>query len=243
VLVDLGQTVRMTYLPATLEGNAALRVLCFDVGPGMGLPDQLAQRLTAGEHRFDPGGRMAVQGRRISELIDHWLSDPYFDRPLPRWHPQGVRPERFLTDALQMAVKSGWSIRDLLCSATHFIAETVSMGLRRHLPDDARVDQIVVTGGGQQNGMLLAEIGHRAGMPLARMGELDIMSGAFDPACIAVLAFFYLDQVPANATAITKADAPRVLGRLTPGTPENWQRLLADSGGIALPARPVRSVL
>ena len=78
--------------------------------------------------------------------------------PLPRWHPRGVRPERFLTDALQLAVESGWSVRDLLCTATHFIAETVALALRKTLPEDAAVDELIVTGGGQHNGMLLREI-------------------------------------------------------------------------------------
>lgn len=240
VLLDLGRTVRMSYLPATMTDNASSRILSFEVGPGTCLLDSLAQRLTGGQHRFDPGGRLAVQGRRIPELIEHWLSDPYFDRPLPRWHPRGVRPERFLTDAVQMAVDSGWSVRDLLCSAAHFIAEAIASALRRRLPQDARIDEIVMTGGGQHNGLLLREIGRLTEVPLVRIDELEIPDEAFGPACIAVLAQLYLDQTPANATAITKAEIPRLLGRLTPGSPQNWQRLLQTSVGSSPAVRPLR---
>ena len=243
VLLDLGRTVRMSYLPATTVDNAASRILSFDVGPGTWLLDSLAERLTAGQHRHDPGGRLAVQGRRISELVDHWLADPYFDRPLPRWHPVGVRPERFLTDALQMAVDSDWSVRDLLCTATHFVAETVSLALRRRVPEDARIDEIVITGGGQHNGLLLREIARLAEVPLVRIGELSVPSEAVGPASIALLALLYLDQVPANQTAITKAGVPRLLGRLTPGSPQNWQRLLAVSAGSSPAMRPLRSAM
>ena len=101
---------------------------------------------------------MAVQGRKIPELVDRWLDDPYFNRPLPRWHPRGVPPDRFLGDALQVAVDSGWTVRDLLCSATHFVAEMVVRTFQHSLPKETRIDEIVVTGGGQQNGMLLREI-------------------------------------------------------------------------------------
>ncbi len=243
VLLNLGQTVRMTYLPPAAEEKAASRILSFDVGPGMRLLDRLVERLTGGSHRFDPGGRMAVQGRRIGELIDHWLADPYFNRPLPRWDPRGVRPERFLTDALQMAVDSGWSVRDLLCSATHFIAETVSLALRRRLPEDARIDEIVVTGGGRHNGMLLREIGHRCQLPLERIGESDIPAPALDPAGIAVLALLHLYLVPDNPTAVTKANTPRLLGRLTPGSPQSWQRLLSAAAGSSVKVRPLRSAV
>ena len=170
---------------------------------------------------------MAVQGRHIPELIEHWLKDPYFERPLPRWHPRGVQPERFLTDALQMAVDSGWSVRDLLCSATRLVAETIALAMRKRLPEDARVDEILVTGGGQHNGMLLREIGRAIEMPLVRIGELGIPVETLGPSCIAGLALLHLDRVPANPTAITGASVPRALGRLTPGSPRNWKRLLS----------------
>ena len=243
VLLDLGSTVRMSYLPCTMADQPVSRILSFDVGPGMRLLDLLAQRLTSGQHRFDPGGRLAVQGHRIDALIEHWLANPYFDRPLPRWHPWGVRPERFLTDGVQMAVEHDWSVRDLLCSAVHFIAETIAITLRRRLPEDARVDEVLVTGGGRRNGMLLREIARTVEVPLARIDSSGIPGQAFGPACIAVLAHFYLDQVPGNATSITGTEVPRLLGRLTPGSPQNWQRLLQMTAGSSPAIRPLRSAL
>lgn len=244
VLLDLGQTSRITYLPAGAIPNACARVLAFEVGPGTRLLDALAQRLTAGQHRFDPGGRMAAQGRRIPELLEHWLRDPYFERPLPRWHPRGVRPERFLMDSLQMAVGAGWSVRDLLCTATHFIADAVALAIRRRLPDDVPIAEIVVTGGGQQNGMLLREIATRLPrLPMVPVGELGISAEAFGPATVAVLAALHLEQTPGTSPAITGAEVPRVLGRLTPGSALHWQQLLGAIGGSRTAVRPLRSAL
>ena len=146
--------------------------------------DLLAYRLSTGEHAFDPGGRMAAQGRRLGPLVDRWLLDPCLHAPLPRWHPRGVRPERFLTEALQLAVESGWTVRDLLCTATHFIAETVALALRKTLPDDAPLDEVIVTGGGQHNGMLLREMGLAAEVPLLRIDENSLTSESLGPACV-----------------------------------------------------------
>jgi len=244
VLLDLGQTARITYLPAMSLINAASRVLAFEVGPGMRLLDSLTQRLTAGQHKFDPGGRMAVQGRKIPELVEHWLRDPYFERPLPRWSPRGVRPERFLMDAMQMAVDAGWSVRDLLCTATHFVAEAVSTSIRRRLPDDQPIDQLVVTGGGQHNGMLLREIAARLPrLPIVRLSDLGIASEGFGAATIGMLAALQLDQTPGNSAAITGADMPRVLGRLTPGSPQHWQQFLTAIAGSPTAVRPLRSAI
>jgi anhydro-N-acetylmuramic acid kinase len=227
VLLDLGRTVRMTYLPGGRDD--ASRIRSFQVGPGMQMLDQLTHRLTSGEHDFDPGGRMAVQGRRIQRLQEDWLSDPYFGRPLPRWQPLGVRPERFLLEAVQRAADAGWSVRDLLCTATHFIAETIALAMRRCLPSDSAVDEIVLTGGGQHNGMLLQEIAARLPhIPITRLGQFGHCGQGLDPACIALLALLHLDQVPANLPAVTGTRIPRVLGRLTPGSPQNWQRLVGD---------------
>ena len=180
----------------------------------MRLLDVLARQLTGGEHPFDPGGRLAVQGTKIAELLEHWLADPWFDRPLPRWHPHGVRPERFLNDAIRMAVEADWSVRDLLCTATHLIAESVVRAIARRLPEQTprrpdRPDRRrpAKRHVAAQDGRATAgddvdadrRIGHRR-------------PSAWGRHAIAVLAFCHLDQVPANPTAVTGAEIPRVLG-------------------------------
>jgi anhydro-N-acetylmuramic acid kinase len=242
-LVDLGRTLRLTYLPADRGPDPASRILAFDVGPGLRLLDQLAQRLTGGEHRFDPGGSLAVQGRRIAELADHWLADPSFRTPLPRWNPHGVRPERFLLGAIQQAVDHGWSIRDMLCTATHFLADSIAQAVTRRLAEDRPIDELVLTGGGQHNGMLLREIGVRLPqLPLRRLVQFGPSGEMFDAAAVAVLTLLHLDQHPANLPSVTGAESPRVLGRLTPATPLSWQRLL-HSLPAGLPSPPLRKAV
>lgn len=227
VFLDLGRTVRITYVPA-FEPRASNRVLSFDVGPGTSLLDRLAEQLTFGEHTFDPGGKLAVQGRQIPDLVEHWLKDPYFKRPLPRWHPLGCRHEQELTETVRMAIDAGWSVRDLLCTACHFIAETVVRAIRERLPSDA-AEEILLSGGGQQNGMLLRGLASRlAGWRMTRTVDLGLPDAAIDPAAAALLALLHIDHTPANPMSLTGASSPRVLGRLTPGSPSRWHRLLSE---------------
>jgi anhydro-N-acetylmuramic acid kinase len=185
-----------------------------------------------------------VQGSQIPELIEHWANDPYFKTPLPRWNPHGVRPERFLTDSLTMAVESGWSVRDLLCTATHFLAEIIARTITRRLPEDALFDEMLLSGGGQQNGMLLREIAVRLpGLPLKRIAEFGVSGEMLGPTSVAVLALLHMDQVPANPPAVTGTETSRVLGRLTPGSPQSWQRMLEALSSSRPAVQPLRSVL
>ena len=142
-----------------------------------------------------------------------------------------------------MAVASGWSVRDLLCTATHFLAETVSLALRKNLPSETAVDEIIVTGGGQHNGMLLHELGRLTAVPLLPIAQTAVTSEALGPASVALLAMLYLDSIPGNLPAITGAETPRILGRLTPGSPQNWQRFLQSYAGAAPAVRPLRSAI
>jgi len=244
LLVDLGRTTRMSFLPAEACPSAPSRIASLDVGPGTWLLDELAAKLTGGRHRFDLGGRFAVQGRRLAALLDHWLADSTFSRTSPRWHPRGVRPERFLNEAVRMAVDANWSVQDILCTATHLIAEATARAACERLADDLPIDRILVTGGGRHNGMLLAEITARLpNVSFTPIGELGITDEALAPASAALLALFHLDQVPGNISSVTGAQIPRVLGRLTPGSPQNWQRLVNQMAGAQPTLRPLRSAL
>ncbi len=243
VLIDLGRTVRMSYLPAASADRAETKVLSFEIGPGMALIDALAARLSGGEHVFDQGGHLAVQGRCIPELLEHWLRDPHFGVPPPRWHPHGVQIERFLGDALQFAVTKNWPIRDLLCTATCLVAEMTAQAIHRWTPEAAPVDEILVTGGGQQNGFLLRELARHTQLPLIRLAELQLPEQGFQAACAGVLALLYIDQTPASQTAISKTATPRFLGRLTPGSPQSWKRLLEACAESGQRIRPLRSAM
>ncbi len=232
LLLDLGRTTRLTYLPPAALPRAAGSILSFDVGPGTVLTDRLARQLTNGQYPYDPGGSLAVQGRKIPDLIDHWLSAPYFQEPPPRWYPLGVKPEAELNESIRMAVASGWSVRDLLCTATHFIAESVALAIERHVPRDPPIDEVLLSGGGQANGMLLREIASRVAdkggyQPIyTRCAGMGYSDDVLEGVCAALLALLHLEQVPANHPGTTGAQTPRVLGRLTPGSPQSWRRLV-----------------
>jgi anhydro-N-acetylmuramic acid kinase len=128
-----------------------------------------------------------------------------------------------------MAVDSNWSVRDLLCTGTHFIAESIRRAADSFLPKTPAIDELILTGGGQRNGLLLREIAARfPSVRLRQLRDLNFADEALDAASVALLARFYVDQVPASTPSISGAQTPRILGRLTPGDPAVWQRLVRE---------------
>ena len=125
-------------------------------------------------------------------------------------------------------------MRDLLCTSAYLVAEATCRAIARRMPTDPPIDELVVTGGGQHHGLLMKQLAERlAPLPILREADLGLPLHARDGAVAATLALLHLDETPACPTAITGAQTPRVLGRLTPGSPQAWQRMLQ---GIALRA-------
>lgn len=226
VVIDLGRTARLAYLPAECRGDPLGQIRASEAGPGTALLDALTVRLSGGQQSFDPGGRLAVQGRHIPELLDHWMRDSYFDRPLPRWHPRGVRPERFLNEPLQWAIGRGWSIRDMLCTATHFVAAAVAKAIAKLAPMHDHPFEIIAVGGGQNNGLLLREIAARTQSAVTPVSQRLLRAEAIDAVCAALLALCRIDDLPAGLPACTGAAAPVVLGSIQPESSAAWRRLV-----------------
>lgn len=229
VLVDLGRTTRLTYLPASSEGSGAARVMALEVGPGTQLLDRLTYELTDGQNAIDHGGRFAVQGRSLPPLIEHWLQSPELTSTQLAWQPDGVPVEGFFDEAIRLGVASNWSICDLLCSANSLIAELAARLIRSKIPKIPPLGELLVTGGGKKNGLLLCELAARLPeLELTPITVLGIRPELLDATCAAMLALLHLLQSPASGTMITGSSAPRVLGRLTPGSPHNWQRAVKE---------------
>ena len=120
----------------------------------------------------------------------------------------------------------------MLCTANHLIAREIAETIRHRLPVSPAVDEVVLSGGGQQNGLLVHLLAEQLpGVPLVTDAELGIPQNMRGAAVAAVLALWHLDQTPGCPTAITGARTPRVLGRLTPGAPQAWQRVLRELVG------------
>ena len=227
VLVDVDHMTRVLYLPASVMASDADRVIATDAGPGTALFERLLKALNPDHTGNASDGRIAVQGHVVPELLDQLMAAPYFDTPPPRWDPDGAMSSWFVEQLLAANHVDNCTTADLLCTATHLIAEAIVRCLNQHIPPTPTISSVVVTGSGAVNGLLVNELQRRLGdVPLQTLGDIGFPADTLDALSTAVLTLLHVDQVPATHTFTTGIAVPRVLGRLTPGSPSVWQRLL-----------------
>jgi anhydro-N-acetylmuramic acid kinase len=231
VLVHLGSLASIVYLPPDPRPR---QVLGFHAGPCSILLDSLMRHLTGGRESFDSGGRHAVQGRCLDSLLQNWLAHPALQKKPPRNVPLSAFGDDFARQAVQQAKEAQGGLHDVLCTATHFVAHAVAQAIERFAPQ--RPARILLSGGAVRNGLLWKVLEQRLpGIPLQRIDQYGIPSGARKSIAFAGLAALTLDGVPANLTTATGASGSRLLGSITPGSPSNWARCLSWMNAMAAP--------
>jgi anhydro-N-acetylmuramic acid kinase len=236
-LVHLGGLARVVYLPA---GCRLHQVLGWEAGPCNGLLDTLMRQITSGRESYDPGGKHAVQGRCLEPLLKRWLSHPYLQRRPPKSIARHSFGEEFAQQALQHARQMGCTIHDLLCTATHFVAQGITTSLRHFLPAGELPGRVLLSGGGVRNGLLWHLLEQQlGGVPLDRTDRFGVPAESRKALTFGLLAALTIDGVAANVPSATGAAGSRLLGSLTPGSAANWGRCLA---WMAAQAAPVQAV-
>lgn len=226
LLIHLGRSLQITLV----TGSAVPKqLLCFDVGPCCDFLDLLAAELSQGRLPFDPSGHFAVQGRVSPELISKWLSHPFLLRPPPK-SLVGDEFGRDLVEAsLTFAREKHLTARDVLCSANHFVAQNLLEAIRRFLPPARRIDEVWASGGGSWNGFLWKLLQDRLDpAPVLRTDDSGIPSEARSAIHVALLSYLTMENLAGNVPMISGARFDRVLGQITPGSPENWDRWVCN---------------
>lgn len=222
LLLHLGPTLLVTLLPPAERPS---KILCFDAGPCCAFLDGLVCELSQNKVAFDPSGHFAVQGRISEELVNKWMSHPFLLRPPPKFLGSRDFDTSFRQASLAFAREHRLSARDVLCSANQFVVRVLRDALRRFLPSGFTVDEAWVSGGGTRNGFLWKLLRDGlAPLPVARTDEAGIPSEARPAIHAALLAYFTMENLPGNLPALSGAAAARILGQITPGSPENWDR-------------------
>jgi anhydro-N-acetylmuramic acid kinase len=121
-----------------------------------------------------------------------------------------------------------WSLHDLLCTATHFVARGISGAVKRFQPAERPGQRVLLSGGGVRNGFLWHLLAQQfAGLSLARTDSAGVPADKRKAIAFAMLAALTVDGVPANVSSATGASGARLLGSLTPGSSANWSRCVA----------------
>jgi anhydro-N-acetylmuramic acid kinase len=212
IALNLGGISNVTWMPAGAKRDD---VIAFDVGPANSLIDGVIQLATRGAERMDVDGQRALRGAIDAALLGELLDDDFL-RAAP---PKSTGRERYgLAEAEALVAR--WRDRpldDLVATLLAFSAEAVGHACREHLTG-ARVDRVVVGGGGARNPAFLTAL--RAAVPGAVVEPFDaqgVPAGAAEAIAFSLLGRNALLGLPNHLPRTTGAAAERVLGEIVPG--------------------------
>jgi anhydro-N-acetylmuramic acid kinase len=215
IALNIGGIANLTVIPA---GGQVEEVFGFDTGPGNIVMDGLVRHFTRGRQSYDDRGRLAAQGKVIERLLVDLLRLTFLERQPPKSAGREQFGGAFLE--CHFLCRRGASFEDLLRTANELTARSIAEALRRfvfpRLPLHAGRDLLVVSGGGAHNRLLLARLAEFLPQLDARLSdEYGLPADAKEAMAFAVLADRTMHGLPGNLPAVTGAQRPVVLGKVS----------------------------
>lgn len=213
VSLNLGGIANITVLP---RGCKPQQVFAFDTGPANMLIDALVSHFTRGRVRFDKNAQLAEQGRSNPALLNELLRDPYLKLAPPKSTGREYYGHAYLKKILALGRRYRAKPNDLIRAATIFTALSVVDGLNRFVQPKTKVQQLIVSGGGARNPLILAQLSAALpGIEVLPSSRLDIPEDAKEAFAFALLAYETFHQRPSNLPSATGARDPAILGKIS----------------------------
>jgi len=212
VALNIGGIANLTAIPA---GARPGDVFAFDTGPGNMVIDALAARMTAGRLRYDRGARIARRGLMVPGLLAELLKDPFFARKPPKSAGREEFGAAFVARAMRWAERNRVRPEDVLHTATVLTPVTIVKAVRRWVAPRMRVDDLIVSGGGAHNPMVMERLrAGLSGVTIVPSSAFGVPEDAKEAFAFAVLAYETCHGRPANLPGATGARQSVVLGKL-----------------------------
>ncbi len=214
IALNIGGIANITALPA---GAGPGEVMAFDTGPGNALLDLAAYHFSGGKKTYDVDGAMALGGRVQAPLLQALEKHPFLRKTPPKSADKDDFGPLFLDGIL--ARFQSLASPDVMATLAAFTVRSVATAILEFCVQRARYEEIIVSGGGAKNPLLME--GLQEAFPMLTISASDdygIPSGAKEAVLMAVLADATLHGWPSNVPAATGAKASVILGDITPGT-------------------------
>jgi anhydro-N-acetylmuramic acid kinase len=152
VSLNLGGIANVTVIPAAAKPQD---VFAFDTGPANILIDALVSHFTKGRQRYDKDGAFAKRGQISRELMRTLLRDPYLRQRPPKSTGREYFGGEYVEELIALGHRYRLSPNDLICTTTMFSAVSVIDALHRFVFPKHKISEIIVSGGGAQNPLIL----------------------------------------------------------------------------------------
>jgi anhydro-N-acetylmuramic acid kinase len=208
LVVNFGGICNITYVTKRVED-----VRAYDVGPGMMLSDAFAIQATRGRLAYDRNGALSRGGRIIGDLVAEIAAHPFVRRRPPKSTGREDFGLHFFEPLLRRYRRA--AVADVARSLLAATAHVLRMAVERDSKIDARVCEVVLSGGGGRNPTLVDEVRARFPAVVVRVAE----EGVFAPehheaAAVALIAARTLRGLPSSLPAVTGATRAMILGHV-----------------------------
>ena len=213
VSLNLGGIANITVIPANAKPS---QVFAFDAGPANMLIDALVQHFTHGRQHFDKGARFAQSGRSIPALLNELMKDPYLKLAPPKSTGREYYGRTYIEKVLALGRRHHAKPADLVRATTVFTALSVVDALHRFVLRKNKIHQLIVSGGGARNPLILAQLS--AVLPdieVLPSSHLGVPEDAKEAFAFALLAYETFHQRPSNLPSATGARGPAILGKIS----------------------------
>jgi anhydro-N-acetylmuramic acid kinase len=213
--LNIGGIANVTVIPA---GARPQDVFAFDTGPGNMIVDALVESFTRGRQRYDRDARMALRGQMIPTLLNKMMREPYLRKAPPKTAGREQFGHAYAETIIAWGKRHRARPEDLVRTATLFTSLSIVEAFRRFISPRARVDELIVAGGGARNPLMIAQLA--AGLPGIEMTPADrfgVRAEAKEAFAFAVLAYEAYHGRANNLPSATGARHAAVLGKLVHG--------------------------
>ncbi len=214
---NIGGIGNVTFLPpaSNSQGDAPQQPFAFDTGPGNMLIDDAASRATHGAWTFDRDGALAARGHIDETLLAELMRGPYLKQAPPKTTGRELFGAQFGARVWEKAHARGLRDEDAIATLTAFTARSIAQAYHDFLPMPP--DQVIVSGGGAHNPVLMAMLRDQlAPAQVLCSDDLGLSSEAKEAIAFAALAYETWFGRPGNLATATGARHPVVLGSITP---------------------------
>ncbi|MEM9772369.1 MAG: anhydro-N-acetylmuramic acid kinase [Cyanobacteria bacterium P01_D01_bin.73] len=213
---NIGGMGNVTYLPARERYSSLAEweqaIAGWDTGPGNVLIDLAMQHFTNGEQTYDAGGNLARSGMPCIDLVELWLSDPFFRIPPPKSTGRELFGRDYLQQCFSDAAQFELQPADMVATLTDFTAATIAQNYREFLPE--MPDQVFLCGGGSKNPYLCDRIRRRLGsVPVGNTDAVRLNADYKEAIAFAILAYWHWHNIPGNIPSVTGASHAIPLGQ------------------------------
>jgi anhydro-N-acetylmuramic acid kinase len=202
---NIGGIGNVTYIPPKAKWDD---VIAFDTGPGNMIIDELAWIATNGRQTYDVDGALGNAGRVRDELLERWMSDPYFAKSPPKTTGRELFGAQFAKRIVDESPEV--DIHDIIATATALTAESIARAYRDFVQPLGPIHEVMLAGGGAKNPTLVRMIKER--MPKQRM----LVYKASEAKEAMAMAMIANDSVVGLVTNVAGATGgrPTVLGKI-----------------------------